>query len=264
MPSRKELNKLYRDPAKPQDYDQLVQNLCSKVFNNEEISLAEEQFIGGIIELLRNKEGERAFKIEDYPNCKNYHFRSRYLRYISDLNGHKEIMDYYGRIPQFQKQKDVAFLQKTYEEWEEHLNDKKNGFQLENYVAQETDQQLKILDKYAKDLLIGDNYREYLRKTIVLHGKYIYLLVAEFYQELGKKEEIIELNNHKILIDGFTYVHTMFRHFSSHIKQYQLKKSYHFDTNIGFKEIPTFLIDAIHSYKTLSESILFDQRKIYF
>ena len=50
MLSRKELSKLYRDPAKPKDYDQIVQGLCDKVFNNEDISLAEEQFVGGNIE----------------------------------------------------------------------------------------------------------------------------------------------------------------------------------------------------------------------
>jgi hypothetical protein len=46
MPSRKELNELYRDPAKPEDCDQIVQSLCDKVFNDKEISLAEEQVVG--------------------------------------------------------------------------------------------------------------------------------------------------------------------------------------------------------------------------
>ncbi|MEX0287952.1 MAG: hypothetical protein AB3N14_02485 [Flavobacteriaceae bacterium] len=264
MPSRKELSKLYRDPVKPTGYDRLVQDLCDRVFNSEEISLAEEQFIGGIIEQLRKGDGSRAFKIEDYESCMNYHFRSRYLRYVNDLNGHREVMDYDGPIPISRKQKDVAFLQRTYEEWEHCLSDKTNGFQLINYVAQETYQQLKQLEKYAKTIQIGGNYKEYLRKTLILHGKYIYLLVKEFYQELGKAYEVIDLNGHKILIDGFTYVHTMFRHFSSHIKKHQTDKSYHFDTNIGFKEIPNFLIDAIHAYGVIPESKAFDQRKIYF
>ncbi len=264
MISRKELNELYKNPAKPKDYDQIVHALCNKVFNNEEISLAEEQFVGGIIEQLRDKNNQRTFKIEDYENCVNYHFRSRYIRYVNDLNGHKEVMDYDGPISTVRKKKDVAFLQKTYEEWKVYLKDKTNGFRLINYVAQETNYQLKQLDKFADKLKIGTNYKEYLQKTLVLHGKYIYLLVAEFYQELGKDEEIIDLNGNRVLIDGFTYVHTMFRHFSSHIKQHQMQKSYHFDSNIGFKEIPYFLTDAIRSYTILPESSSFDQRRIYF
>ena len=104
--------------------------------------------------------------------------------------------------------------------------------------------------------------KEYLRKTLFLHGKYIYLLVKEFYEELGKVEEQITIHNEEILVDGFTYVHTMFRHFASHIKQHQSKKSYHFDKNIGFKEVPDFLLNALRSFKKLN--LPFDKRRIYF
>jgi hypothetical protein len=262
MPTRKELNQLYRDPAKPGNYDAIVQDLYTRAYNNESISLAEEYFIGGIIEQLRNKDGKRAHKIEDFEGCKNYHFRSRYLRYVNDLNGHKQIMDYYGPIPQVIKAKDVAFLQKTYEEWEIHLEGKLNGFRLINYVAQELKHQLKELDRFSIRLQIGSRYKEYLRKTLFLHAKYIYLLVKEFYEELGQDEEHIEIQGNAILVDGFTYVHTMFRHYASHIKQHQMNKSYHFDQNIGFKEVPNFLLKALQHFKTLA--LPFDGRRIYF
>lgn len=90
-------------------YDRIVQELCNKVFNDEEITLAEEYFVGGIIEQLRIEKGDRAFKIEDYGRCENYRFRSRYLRYVNDLNGHKDVMDYDGPIPTEQKRKDCRY-----------------------------------------------------------------------------------------------------------------------------------------------------------
>lgn len=262
MPTRKELNQLYRDPARPKNYDAIVQSLYTKAYNNEPLSLAEERFIGGIIEQLRDKDGKRAQKIEDFEGCKNYHFRSRYLLYVNDLNGHKKVMDYYGPIPEKIKVKDTAFLQKTYEEWETQLEGKLNGFGLINYVAQELKHQLKELNRFAIRLQIGSRYKEYLRKTLFLHAKYIYLLVKEFYEELGQNEEHIEIRGNGILVDGFTYVHTMFRHYASHIKQHQMNKSYHFDQNIGFKEVPNFLYKTLESYKALA--LPFDGRHIYF
>lgn len=262
MPSRKELSELYRDPTKPKHYDSIVQELFTRAHNNEPLSLAEELFIGGIIEQLRNKDGKRAHKIEDFEGCKNYHFRSRYLKYVNDLNGHREIMDYNGPVSKPQKEKDVAFLQKTYEEWEAYLENKSTGFGLINYVAQELKYQLKELDKYTLRLQIGSRYKDYLRKILFLHSKYIYLLVKEFYEELGTNEEQIEIQGEEILVDGFTYVHTMFRHFAAHIKKHQIKKSYHFDENIGFKEVPDFLLNALHNFKTLKLPL--NKRHLYF
>lgn len=199
---------MYRDSTKPTAYDDIVQELYTKTYNNESLSLAEELFIGGIIEQLRDKDGNRAHKIEDFEGCKNYHFRSRYLKYVNDLNGHREIMDYNGPVLKHQKEKDVAFLQKTYEEWEAHLEKKTNAFGLINYVAQELKHQLKESDKYAIRLQIGSLYKEYLRKTLFLHGRYIYLLVMEFYEELGENEEQIEVLCEEILVDGFLLMST--------------------------------------------------------
>ncbi len=55
----------------------------------------------------------------------------------------------------------------------------------------------------------------------------------------------------------------MFRHYSAHIKQHQQGKSYHFDSNIGFKEVPDFLSKTIECYKSQPESKSFDGRKIF-
>ena len=260
--SREKLQSINAQNGKPADFDDIVQTLADKVFANEEISLAEEQFVCGIVEGLRNAEGEKDLNIHDYSSCKNYVFRNRYLLYFNDLNGYKRALNFDGEIPVERKRVDVAFLQKEYNDWSLYIDSKLNGSELINYISQETKYQLKQLDKYCDKLKIGSNRKEYLRKSLVLHGKYIYLLVKEFYQELGKEEEIIELNGERILIDGFTYVHTMFRHFSEQIKEHQTDKSYHFDENIGFKSIPDFLLKAIECYKTISESNRFDKRSL--
>jgi len=258
--TREKLQSLNTEKGKPADFDEVVQTIATKVFASQEISLAEEQFVCGIVEELRDAKGEKNINIHDYTSCKNYLFRNRYILYFNDLNGYKKVFNHQGEIPIDRKRIDVSFLQKQYEDWNSFITNKSNGSELINYVSQETKHQLKKLDKYCERLQIGGHRKDYLKKSIVLHGKYIYLLVKEFYQELGKDEEIIELNGEKILIDGFTYVHTMFRHFSEQVKEHQSDKSYHFDENIGFKTVPNFLLNAIECFKNIAESNKFNNK----
>lgn len=70
-PQEKNLANCMR-PSKPKAYDDIVQELYTKAYTNESLSLAEERFIGGIIEQLRDKDGDRTHRIEDFEGCKNY------------------------------------------------------------------------------------------------------------------------------------------------------------------------------------------------
>jgi len=178
------------------------------------------------------------------------------------LNGHKKAFNFHREITDKEKQKDVAYLQQEYEDWNQLIQGKTNGSELINYISQETKNQLKELDKYCEKAKITDNMKDYLTKSIVLLGKYIYLQVKEFNQEHQSNEIIVDMNNEKILIDSFTFVHTMFRHFSQHIKQHQHGKSYHFDENIEFSTIPYFIQSVLECFKTISNSKQFKKHKL--
>lgn len=264
--SREKLSS-YLDPnCDKSDYHGVVQDLVNKVLVNETINLAEQEFVCSIIKNLHKENSfDLAYNIDDCKPCKDYNFRRRYMLYANDLNGHKSVVDFYGEIPNDKKITDVKYLNKEYLDWESYIKDKTNGDGLINYVAQETNAQIKIAKKNCDKLLIGSHYRDYLKKSLTLHGKYVYLLVKEFYQELGSDNQIIECNNEKILIDSFTYVHTMFRHYAEGImSKNQLNKSYHFDENIGFKKIPNFLFDLLNCYKSLVISKQFNNQNIDF
>jgi hypothetical protein len=264
--SREKLATFLEDDYDKSEYQIIVQELVNKALNNETISLAEQEFVCGIIKNLRSGEtNELAYNIDDCKPCKDYNFRRRYMLYANDLNGHKTIIDFNGEIPLERKIKDAKYLDKEHSEWEKFISDKTNGNDAINYVAQETNAQLKILKKKAEKFLIGSHYQDYLKKSLTLHGKYIYLLVKEFYQELGTENQIVECNGNKILIDSFTYVHTMFRHFAEGImSKNQFNKSYHFDEHVGFKSIPNFLFNLITCYSSLSISKQFNGQNIDF
>lgn len=262
--TREKLQSLRNQSELTPEFQKAVQILVSKVLSGENLTLAEEHFVCAIIPQLRNENSETVYKIKDLPLCENYRFRHVYLLYSNDLNGYENIMNYDGEISQDQKKEDVEYLQNEYEKWESYISSKLNGSNLINYIAQETNQQLKQLNKYCEELKIGSNRKEYLKKSLLLHGKYIYLLVKEYYEEKGIDEEIIGVNGKAVLIDSYTYIHTMFRHYSAHLKQHQENKTYHFDKNIGFKTIPDFLSRAIYCYAGQEESSNFSDRSLYF
>lgn len=262
--SRDKLESLQNlDPTSDKtEYNLVVQDLVNKVLANETISLAEERFVCGIVKMLRNEKNELAINIDDYKACKDFTFRYRYLLYRDDLNGYKPIFDYYGEIPKVQKEKDVEYLNLEYKNWQIQIQGKAAGNDLLAHISKETNEQLKMLKKYCDKRFVGSNYRNYLEKSLTLHGKYIFLLVKEFFQELKSNEIIITINGYDILIDSFTYVHILFRHYSSKIKEHQ-NKSYHFDENIGYKIIPSVLQDILECYESESISSEFNGYSLY-
>ncbi|MEN9907405.1 MAG: hypothetical protein RLZZ540_546 [Bacteroidota bacterium] len=244
------------------EYNAIVQNLVNKVLAGETITSAEELFVCPIIKMLRNVNNELAYNVDDYQACKDSTFRNRYLLYRDDLNGHKPVLDYDGIIPIETKRKDIEYLNLEYRNWRAQIESKAIGQDLLAHISKETNEQLKELKKYCDRRLIGSNFRDYLEKSLTLHGKYIYLLVKEFFQELKTNEIIIPINGYDVLIDSFTYVHIMFRHYAKKIKQHQ-NKSYHFDQNIGYKIIPSVLQDILECYKNESISSSFNGYSLY-
>ncbi len=260
--SREKLDSFLEPNSDRAEHSRISQDLLDKVFAKEKVSLAEESFICGIIGMLRTEENVLAYNIDEIDACKNYSFKNRYMMYVNDLNGNNKIFNYDGEISPERKRIDVGFLNQNYLEWEKHIANKNNGDELISHVAKETNEQLKDLKKYCDKMMIGSNYRQYLKKSLTLHGKYIYLLVKEFYQEIGVEKQIVQIGESEVLIDSYTYVHTLFRHFSRSVKLHQLEKSYHFDENIGFKSVPNFLQNILSCYSTQEISNHFDGENI--
>lgn len=244
-------------------YKEVVQNLLNKSFSNKDISLAEEQFICGVIKLLRDEKNELRYNLKDVVFCKNYMFRHLYIIYFNDLNGNKDVYDANGLIRIYQKREDVDFLNKEYIDWNNKMENKQNGNELINFISKETNEQLKDLKSFSKRNFLGSNYMNYLKKSLTLHSKYIYLIVKEFFQENNFKQLEYIISNEKIIIDAYSYVHILFRHFAEGIKKHQ-NKSYHFDQDVNFKNIPTVLGKIIECYKSNIDEKQFNKQYIFF
>lgn len=262
--SRTELDEITKPNGSKSKFEEAVNTLSKKVFNHEKINLAEEQFICGVVKNLRDINNVKTLNIEDYKSCENYIFRTRYMLYSNDLNGNREIYDFDGQIENQRKKSEVEYLNKQFIDWQNLLKNKLIGFELINYIAQETHNQINEIEKYCNKNLIGKHKKDYIKKSLTLHGKYIYLLVKEFYQELEKENEIVEINGQNILIDSFSYVHTLFRHYAKKIKEHQNDKSYHLNEKIGFKSVPNYLFDILIKFKSIVESVNFNKKNVFF
>lgn len=263
--SREKLDSFLDKPFDKNEYSKITQDLVNSVLTGEEVTLAEESFACSIIKLLRKPgTNELAYDITTIDSCKNYRFKNTYLQYFSDLNGNKIVRDAHGEIPIERKKIDVEFLEKEYISWKELINYKLNENNLIGHIARETQYQIKELHKYGKKRMFGSRFLNYLEKSLILHGKYIYLTVLESFQESEKDEFTFNFDNNEILIDSYSYVHTLFRHYSQSIKEHQLNKSYHFDENINFKKIPNFLLELLTCYTKSNNSVSFNKQNIYF
>ncbi|QEE49157.1 hypothetical protein FUA48_06055 [Flavobacterium alkalisoli] len=245
-------------------HQQYVQKLLTEAQNGTELTLAEESYLCSVVKLLREEgSNKRAYNIKELNYCKNYCFTNTYLMYFLDVNGHKKVVDAFGEIPLHKKKVDVEYLHKEYQEWLKFIENKQNQDNLLGYISKETGQQLKELRKYCQRTFAGSRYHEALKKSLVLHGKYIYLVVKEYYQEQSFTEQSISINNESIVINGYTYVHTVFRHYSQAIKQHQTK-SYHLDMMIDYKNLPTVLYELLRCYNENIPPTSFNKQYIFF
>lgn len=233
------------------------------VTDRDPLTLAEEEFVCGKMTILRGENGEYLHDAKNHPACRNYHYRYTYLLYHLNLNGSERAIDMYGEIPYELRMEDAKFLQTTYESWKTILESPTRDIIIEHSQI-EYRHQLKILERYCKARSIGGFYKDYLLKSVVLHSKFVYYLVKEFYEELGSTTQTVSIFGRDIVIDSFCYIHIMFRHYAELSKEYQLGKSYHFDTNIDYKNIPSFLKSIIEQVDSVGDVTLFRNNSIHF
>ncbi len=232
-----------------------------KLTAEEDLTLAESEWICGKLELIHKSEDGSTLNPHDYPLCEDALFRLRYMLYFNNINGWYKAFDWYGEIPPEKKAKDVALINRHYESWKHTIQITNHPEDLLQNISKETRHHFKEIHRYCKRQFIWGNRRDYLEKSIILHSKYIYYLTLEYYNE-NDLIEITIVEDETIKIDSFCFTHILFRHYSKIIKEYQVGKSYH-EFGIDYKNIPKELLRIIQAYNAL-DNTNFDGQKIYF
>jgi hypothetical protein len=247
-----------------EEHTQVTNELINKLQNHETLTLAEEEYACTAIHTLHDDNGIRPFKPSDYQGCKNYWFRNRYLIHYKDLDCKGSAFDAFGEISSKDIARDREFLNNQFIEWESIIVNAKINDRITQYISTETKHHIKLIKRYCEENNIDSVDFEYKRKAIILHGKFIYLVVKEYFDELGLEELKLQINQHNILLDQYCYVHILFRHYAALIKEYQLNKSYHFDKQIEYDYLPDFLIKIMEEFNRIAHRVCFDERSIAF
>jgi len=228
----------------------IFEDIRERAINGDKISEHEKEFFCLGVKASIKNDG----KLEDYPCCENYIFKSLYLCYFRDLTGQatyykwkyekseNEIrcLDYV--VDDKEKNEDLDRLFAITSEWKEIICKPNHSDKLLQEISTETRKELKLLGTEKKSRKV----------SILLQSKYIYctalLILEEFKNDLS-----FVLNNQTIEIDEYSIVHILNRHFSNIVKQ-NPNKSYHtrdFQPKYLTKQIKNIieLIDSSGHYK---------------
>ncbi len=189
------------------EHTEVNQKLFDTLFKGGDLTLAEELHVCSALIITHSDNPNFDNKPSNYAACKNFWFRDRYMTYFYDLNCYSRSYDFKGEISESQRAVDRDYLEKEYVNWYKEIEGKESGNKLLNYVAAEAKHQIHLIEKYCKAAFLGRFREEYLIKSTVLHSKYIYLTVKEYFQELGADVLTVDLFGYEILIDSFSFQH---------------------------------------------------------
>ena len=225
----------------------MCQDLIRRAERNDEMSLAEKAHTLGIVKSSYHAETDEPMNIDDFPSLVDFVFESIYILYHGDLDGQYAINDAFGLIPLDKKKEDVRRLNKFFSEWREVVLKSNHKEALLNEVTAEARKELKLLQKLFEDGQVDYREIDQKEKSIVLHSKYLYLNVKEFFEENEGKPVVVKYHDCEIEINTHSLTHIMFRHYAGSVKQFDTNKSFHFDTGLDHKSIPFVLKNILET-----------------
>jgi hypothetical protein len=167
--------------------------------------------------------------------CENYNFKFLYLVYFGDLTGgsiyFKPGIPEYVAVPINEAQMELAYLKDAATDWQKVLDKADIQDELLIQIKKEADFAivgLKNSPEFASGIAFGGSNRfRYKTMSIYLHSKFIYLLAKEIFESFESKDLILKVDNKDIIINEYSIVHVVSRHYAKIIKQYETGKSFH-------------------------------------
>lgn len=178
---------------------------------------------------------EKVGKLEDYSCCANYKFKKTYLIYYANLSGESE---YYAlkrgrgevRLSKGEIKRDLQFLSGVAQEWLSIVNITNHSEELLQYIAKETRDTLKLLEKSKPNPIFNKRMKKYNinRMNIILRSKYFYCMALLIFEKYANGDFVSRLNNNDIEFNKYSLVHILSRHYSQTTSK-NFDKSYHIE-----------------------------------
>ncbi|TFF40642.1 hypothetical protein [Mucilaginibacter psychrotolerans] len=245
-------------------FQEITQTLINKLVAKEVLTLAESKFIClGLRGLHAYDPNAPKLTAEGFDQCSDFLFWQKYLLYWQDHDGWGVIREANTIIPPSQKRIDSDFLHTHFEQWLNIIEGQKFASEILQTISSETNRLIKELVKYSRDSGEGSNRHKYIKKALVLHSKYLYLQIKEYYEEGNALEERLNLCGNLVVIDSFVYIHTLFGHFAESVKFNRPGKTYHRNTAVDFRNIPKEVFFILETYSKSIDCQYFNKQFIF-
>ncbi len=172
----------------------------------------EKDFLFENMSLLRTEKNEKAFDLALIVEASEYNFNKLILTYFDNLDFNKPTQNYLGQfIDNHTMKKDKVLFNSYYEQWLKQLETKRGKYL--NIVHTELNKRLKELYFELKNGKINETKYNYQLKYINSVGFFIYYKVKLFFDSLIEKFVLVNISGEKIVINIYSFVHILFRHY---------------------------------------------------
>ncbi|MFB3386569.1 hypothetical protein [Flavobacterium sp. LAR06] len=213
----------------------IFEALKVKAIANDYLTEHEKEFFYGGVKYSLLDDG----KIEDYECCDNPKFKFIYLTYARNINGFKKnkvtkpIRNFEYVVKKKEIKQDLYYLTKKAREWKKIVKTNIHQEALLQHSVKETREELKELRKLPKykNNIQGIYTPSYIAKenAILLNSKWLYCVALEIFESLDPSDFISQINVIRIEFDEYSLIHIINRHFAKVLKQFDTKKSFHYD-----------------------------------
>ena len=172
----------------------------------------EKDFLFRNMYLLLNEKNERCFDLSTIDEASDYCFSQLILIYRENLNFDKLTINPFGQIIESQAMKnDKACFDKYYAQWTKQLETRKGKYF--SIIHIELNRKLKELRFIYNEGKISETDYNYQIKYLYTIAFYIYYKVRLFFDGAIEKFVLLNALEKKIVINIYSFVHTLFRHY---------------------------------------------------
>lgn len=172
----------------------------------------EKDFLFNNMSILRNEKGAKCFDLSKIDEASEYYFNKLILIYSDNLNFDKPTRNPFRHTIDLQSmEKDKDYFEKYYQKWVTLLNTKKGKYL--NIMHTELQRKLKDLRLIYDEGSVNETDYNYHIKYLYTIAFFIYYKVKLFFDGFTEKYVLLNVSDENIVINIYSYVHTLFRHY---------------------------------------------------
>lgn len=207
----------------------------------------EKDFLFRNMYILRKEDGIRAYNLYEIEEASNFIFNKLILIYNENLNFEAPIIGPFGELTTDEITRDKEFIDQHYQLWINELSSRKGIYF--SLLFDETNKKMKFLDKSLVQGEITTEQHALKKKYLFLLMYFIYYKVKYFFDEKVSNSIIFNINGFLFVINIYTYIHVLSRHYIPSINFIDITKSINDELPIiNTEKLPISLKDIISQY----------------